>query len=60
MNETLALTIAALEKVSERDPQSPTCGPAAPDICENGCIGCIARAALGYAKYELESLRYQP
>jgi hypothetical protein len=38
--------IQALIAISARDPQSDTCGPAAPEICENGCIGCIARAAL--------------
>lgn len=38
--------VSALRTISARDPQSPTCGPDAPENCENGCIGCIARAAL--------------
>lgn len=46
MNELLEVLRSALEKVSRQDPQSDTCGPKAPEICENGCIGCIARAAL--------------
>ena len=36
----------ALEEISIRDPVSDTCGPDAPRVCENCCIGCIARLAL--------------
>lgn len=46
MPELLKSLIDALETISRKDPQSDTCGPSAPHICENGCIGCIARAAL--------------
>ena len=38
--------IQALRMISERDPQGIPCGPNAPEDCECGCIGCIARAAL--------------
>jgi len=58
MNDALKLALEALERVSERDPQSDTCGSAAPDLCENGCIGCISRAALSWIKCALESDRY--
>lgn len=40
------IILRALYRVSDLDPQSDTCGPDAPTICENGCIGCVARAAL--------------
>lgn len=36
----------ALRLISERDPQSDTCGAEAPQKCRNKCIGCIARSAL--------------
>jgi hypothetical protein len=36
----------ALERISEKDPQSLTCGPNAPEVCENNCVGCVARSAL--------------
>ena len=58
MNAALAVLLTALETVSEKDPQSDTCGPSAPDICENGCIGCVARAALSEAKLLLDSCPY--
>jgi hypothetical protein len=35
-----------LRVISARDPQSEACGPEAPEGCEYGCIGCIARATL--------------
>jgi hypothetical protein len=38
--------LQALRVISERDPQSDTCGPKAPEDCECGCIGCIARTIL--------------
>lgn len=40
----------ALEIIDEKDPQSETCGPLAPQVCENNCIGCIARAALQFER----------
>lgn len=38
--------LTALSKISQMDPVSSTCGPGAPQECENHCIGCVARAAI--------------
>jgi hypothetical protein len=46
MSDKLEISMNALRLISERDPQSDACGPDAPDDCEYGCIGCIARAVL--------------
>lgn len=46
LRDKLAGSWRSLEAISQRDPQSDTCGPYAPQVCENGCIGCIARSAL--------------
>jgi hypothetical protein len=43
---SMSEVIQALRMISERDPQGIPCGPNAPEDCECGCIGCIARAAL--------------
>jgi hypothetical protein len=59
MNDMVAMLLNTLDTIAAKDPQSSTCGPAAPDVCENGCIGCVARAALDNAKFQLESLRYE-
>jgi hypothetical protein len=44
--DAVRIALQALERISQKDPQSATCGPNAPEVCENGCIGCVARAAL--------------
>jgi hypothetical protein len=46
MPDKLAVSLNALRLISERDPQSDSCGPNAPEDCEYGCIGCIARSVL--------------
>lgn len=42
--------LEALREISFRDGQADTCGPNAPEICENDCDGCIARAAIQQAE----------
>lgn len=44
------MLLAALDKISERDPQSSACGADAPRHCLLGCEGCIARAAITEAE----------
>jgi hypothetical protein len=45
-SEMLYEAVNALKQVSRMDPPSLTCGPNAPQDCENGCVGCAARKGL--------------